>query len=517
MKRMNMVAAAWAALLLVMGLTVSSCREKSEAPGDGKEETGPQVEPQGGIKRVVAKSGWDIYVAGVYRYGPCIILNDDGSMDAWFAAPGGDYTEGSILLYSGEQSAFQLMDVEGRTAGQMFEAPQDFRGFTICVPTYGSDGTEDVTISIYAWKGSYESSVAADPLNAKTFRKFNDNDWLTIYPSPEAEEDNTLLSPAGKYLVVLSDPTETTGCWIYSGKAGSVAGQAFKGGKEVPGALMSKIIFAGDGTSARFWDQISYQHSTDGGRNWSPESMTLKPTFGGRDAFSCCDPGLARWGGWYYLGYTSTENEGGLDNDLYVARSKGPDGPWEKWNGNGWGGNPQPIIEFTGSPSYWGCGEPCFVVMDDKVFLYYSWNTSGEPTTRVATFPADDENWPAKLSLKGVAIDKKGLTASDHCDVKYVDAAKRFLAVHTTSRMSKSAYIMAWESEDGLNFKRIGGVQGTLNPSGLHNCGLSGDERGHMDLDRQQYIGYAYGLDESGASRWGQWSTYLQPLTIVLK
>ena len=137
---MNMVAAAWAALLLVMGLTVSSCREKSEAPGDGKEETGPQVEPQGGIKRVVAKSGWDIYVAGVYRYGPCIILNDDGSMDAWFAAPGGDYTEGSILLYSGEQSAFQLMDVEGRTAGQMFEAPQDFRGFTICVPTYGRDG-----------------------------------------------------------------------------------------------------------------------------------------------------------------------------------------------------------------------------------------------------------------------------------------------------------------------------------------------------------------------------------------
>ena len=74
---MNMVTAVWAAVLLVMGLTVPSCREKSEAPGDGKEETGPQVEPQGGIKRVVAKSGWDIYVAGVYRYGPCIILNDD--------------------------------------------------------------------------------------------------------------------------------------------------------------------------------------------------------------------------------------------------------------------------------------------------------------------------------------------------------------------------------------------------------------------------------------------------------
>ena len=32
---MNMAAAVWAALLLVMGLTVPSCREKSEVPGDG--------------------------------------------------------------------------------------------------------------------------------------------------------------------------------------------------------------------------------------------------------------------------------------------------------------------------------------------------------------------------------------------------------------------------------------------------------------------------------------------------
>jgi hypothetical protein len=30
-------------------------------------------------------SGWDIYKAGTYRYGPCFIINDDGSIDAWFA------------------------------------------------------------------------------------------------------------------------------------------------------------------------------------------------------------------------------------------------------------------------------------------------------------------------------------------------------------------------------------------------------------------------------------------------
>ena len=40
------------------------------------------------------------------------------------------------------------------------------------------------------------------------------------------------------------------------------------------------------------------------------------------------------------------ENPEGLCNQLYVARSKNPNGPFEKWNGNGWGGDPAPIIYY---------------------------------------------------------------------------------------------------------------------------------------------------------------------------
>jgi hypothetical protein len=50
-----------------------------------------------GIK---ALPGWDIYIAGVYRYGPSIIINDDNTIDAWFAAPGDKYDEYGKKNYS---------------------------------------------------------------------------------------------------------------------------------------------------------------------------------------------------------------------------------------------------------------------------------------------------------------------------------------------------------------------------------------------------------------------------------
>ena len=44
----------------------------------------------------VVETGWDIYTGGQYRYGPSIIVNKDGSVDAWFAAPGGYHDDGNL-------------------------------------------------------------------------------------------------------------------------------------------------------------------------------------------------------------------------------------------------------------------------------------------------------------------------------------------------------------------------------------------------------------------------------------
>ena len=100
-------------------------------------------------------------------------------------------------------------------------------------------------------------------------------------------------------------------------------------------------------------------------------------------------PGVVYFNGYYYLGYTSTLNSTGFCNNVFVARSGTPDGPFEKWNGNGWGGPEcQPIVYYDESWQEWGIGEPSFIELNGKLYMYY---TSGG-STMVATADATNEN-----------------------------------------------------------------------------------------------------------------------------
>ena len=173
------------------------------------------------------------------------------------------------------------------------------------------------------------------------------------------------------------------------------------------------------------------------------------------------------------------------------------------------------IVTYTGTKEKWGVGEPSMVVVDGTLYVYYSWNETVE-TTRVSTAPADDPLWPAKLTHHGTAINKQGLTGADHCDVKYCDEMKKFIAIHTAQRMSKSSFIQIWISSDGKTFQKYKKLTGRLG-GGLHNIGISGDAQGHIDVNKQQFIAYAYGLDEQGNSSWGRWNTKWNPLKITKK
>ena len=445
-----------------------------------------------------ALPGWDIYKAGTYRYGPCLIINDDGSIDAWFAASGGSY---GTRYYKDNSSSTPVQIASVSTVGQAFTAKEPFYRVSVRCPTWNSS-SEKVTISVYKWLLSYTSSVNQKPLYTKEIA-MTDNMWIDGFYSDEAVNDTSIRFPAGKYLWVLSSPSQHAGVWKLSAKASGVTCQAFQNGANVSGSYMMVTQEAG---ATDYWDAPSYQRSTDGGRTWTTEVMALLPTQGSRDELSACDPGVFRFGDYYYLGYTSTENTSGIDNHVYLARGTTPTGPWEKWNGTGWGGrNPQPIVEYTGPHTAWGAGEPSFVVVDDMVYVYYTWDT-GTVTTRLSRASLTDENWPANLKYVRTVITKSEYPASDHCDVKYCDDIGQFIAVHTSQRMSENAYINVWISSNGTNFRRIGKLSGTTQP-GLHNCGITGDERGHMQLRKPQYIAYAYGI-----GTWGKWNTYLQPL-----
>ncbi len=267
--------------------------------------------------------------------------------------------------------------------------------------------------------------------------------------------------------------------------------------------------FACVGLNTGEWDWIAYRHSPDGGVTWEDEKIVLTPTQGSMDFYSNCDPGVVYFNGYYYLGYTSTLNSIGTCNNLFVARSKNPDGPFEKWNGSGWGGyEPQPIVYYDENYEQWGIGEPSFVELNGTLYLYYTHTGAAGDYTMVATADATDENWPATLQFHGAATRKN----TDSMDVKYVEEWGKFIGIATGDRMGPSSWLGVYESNDGLHFE-LKDITREGTYSHLHNAGISSRPNGHIklteDADKLRVI-YAYG------EGWGTWNTRVQPITLQL-
>lgn len=256
------------------------------------------------------------------------------------------------------------------------------------------------------------------------------------------------------------------------------------------------------------WDWISYRHSPDGGNSWTDERKVLAPTPDSVDFYSCCDPGVVKIGEYYYLGYTSTTNKDGIDNNIFVARSQKPEGPYEKWNGKGWGGKPQPIIEYTGDPTTFGAGEPSFVVIGDTIYVYYTWRDGNLNQTRVATADATNENWPETIKYQSIAITHSD-GACDSADVKYIEDYGKFVAINTVDRFTEESSIGVYTSDDGLTFTKSYTLKTNISHF-CHNSGISSRPNGHIRLDDDVFLAYAYG------DQWGFWPTRMHKVNISL-
>lgn len=438
-------------------------------------------------------SGWDIYTGNTYRYGPSIIINDDGSIDAWFAAVGDSYGIWHNLYdKTGKNTPIPVS--EHGSVGQKFTADVPFWGVKAVSPNWSGQSC-GLTFKLFNWDDNtmnYADVVKQTPVAVAKFVNYEDGEKIGV-----SNEDKF---PKGTYLWEISESlTEQSGVWLCDGNVAGVT--SYQSGVPILEDRHWQAAWAEDKTSADiFWDQASYQRSTDHGKTWTEEVMSLQPTEFSSDHYSVCDPGAAYWNGYYYIGYTSTENIAMVQNNVYMARSKKPEGPWEKWDGQKWSNNPKPVILYDGDPKMFGAGEPSIVVVNDTVFLYYTWHDE-YPTTCVATAPANDPHWPGKLSYKGVAINKKNIAGADHCDVKFREDIGKFQAIHAAARMTENGYIVIWQSENGIDFEKIGEVRENLMP-GIHNCGWSGDGKGHIKEDVQQYLSYAYGI-----GTWGRWKT----------
>ena len=301
------------------------------------------------------------------------------------------------------------------------------------------------------------------------------------------------------------------------------------------------------GNSGRAHDCISYCCSEDNGLSFSKEILALSATPGSKDELSVCDPDVFYYDGYYYLGYTSTINNtlDGICNNVFLARSKKPEGPYEKWNGGGWGDEPEPILYYDGLSAGWGIGEPAFVVLDDTLYLFatvdsYTKDYLRLRTTQLWTASLTDKDWPAHFEAKGCALNRTDtpedlMTVSDNdpqavsdnktddkyifkdcdsVDVVYHEPSHRFIALATNRRFKSDSCLVCFESFDDLNFKRISELNTNVY-CGCHNCGLASDGQGHLKRDTPRFLSYAYSGNVS--TRWGVWADRIAPFVISLK
>ena len=262
--------------------------------------------------------------------------------------------------------------------------------------------------------------------------------------------------------------------------------------------------FSSPGNNSTQWDYITYRHSEDG-ETWSKEKTVLKPTANSADQCSVCDPGVIWFDGYYYLGYTSTSDykRKGMNNSAFVARSKNPEGPYEKWNGKGWGGKPQPIISYEGDPRGWGIGEVSFVVLEKDLYIYYTYFDLTGGYTSLAKAEVC-ENWPLTIEEKGMVI---GRTTQDSFDVFYADDLKTFVAFAVEDRMAESSRIAVYTSRNGQSFEKSDSTKRYVEDY-AHNLGVAKNRQGHQNAQEELLIGYAYGR------RWGRWNTKFQSFSL---
>ena len=265
--------------------------------------------------------------------------------------------------------------------------------------------------------------------------------------------------------------------------------------------------FSSPGNSGSQWDWLTYRHSDDG-VNWSSEEIVLKPTPGSKDQCSVCDPAVIRFNGYYYLGYTATDYyEGqGSYNMAFVARSEYPDGPFEKWNGSGWGGSPEPIIYYDGAKENWGIGEVSFVIKDDDLFIYYSCVDVRDVYIGLAKADLVDD-WPATIRDKGPVLYQLN---HDSVEVVYDEFRDCFFAFTIDGRMLDYSRVVLYVSDIGKEFVEVATLKDGIEDF-AHNMGVSKSETGWIDSRDEQIIGYAYG------EKWGRWDMIMQKVRIDLK
>lgn len=289
------------------------------------------------------------------------------------------------------------------------------------------------------------------------------------------------------------------------------------------------------------WDHIRYRYSKNG-TEWSSPFIVITQSPGEKKETCTCDPAIIyneKDGYWYLFYQGAIDNYG---NAVYVSRSKGLRGPFEKFSKNGstvkwdrWTTNPTPLIKKTtndiaNSPDAYGVGQVSVVYREGKFHFwinemmngtfFYTINGSKALYTKKYHITVDNITDLVDIDLNkkpmdsrvnalihtetdsAYYVDKNGnsqvhpLTASynkdkwhfsDFGEVRWNADANRYEMWIPDKNLGYDMHIIKYYSTNGIEWRKdrdYNKLHENRHMAWIHNIGVSGDKFGHIHEDR---------------------------------
>lgn len=305
------------------------------------------------------------------------------------------------------------------------------------------------------------------------------------------------------------------------------------------------IYYCTNKTSGNVTDYIGYRSGTlqsDGSYSWSSNEYVLSPSSGEWDERHTCDPsvikgdfksGLIHYN--YLMAYLGCVTNDNSKNEVGLAVSLTPDGPWHKLD------SLNPFCHFIPSAGYdgweWGYGQPSLVSIDKEGQVLLTYTTGERYGTYIVAEKWDlsDLKNPVQLQAKK-RIFTTGLKqtngSTDNClnnaDFAYDEASGRIYAIRdnhpnatlnpTVGTEAQLVYLEPNSSDTSVGgnlmantgewkiLKNIGESLTGLERN--HNCGLVRDEYGHLNNPKTISVIVTSGFENPSNDWWTALSTY---------
>ena len=266
-------------------------------------------------------------------------------------------------------------------------------------------------------------------------------------------------------------------------------------------------------------DQMGFSWSYDGVQ-WSSPQVILHVT--SQKEGGTCDPSIVHFDGsgrvdvdgYYYLFYSGNLHTG-YQTVMFVARSKSPFGPFEKFSGRNnqgqptWGGDDPAVIiapiKLPVPDNYYGAGEQSVLVhtYPDGVMKFLSrYSDDSANTTPIPTnenrsiyfrtsLNAIDWSAPVRTNVIATSVDVKLEESTGLFHMFYIAPLELNVGTFLAHRVSSDG--VSWGSEEQLC------VPFYAFPSCAHNVGVSGNPNGHLlDTLLVGYGGPGFGYGKPG-------------------